>query len=44
VLFRSVGVEGDRGALDYGARFWVGAGLPDEGFASWHGISLRLFF
>jgi hypothetical protein len=39
-----VGVEGDRGALDYGARFWVGAGRPDEGFASWHGISLRLFF
>ncbi len=39
-----VGVEGDRGALDYGARFWVGEGRPDEGLASWHGISLRLFF
>lgn len=39
-----VGVKGDRGALEYGARFWVGADRPDEGLASWHAVSLRLFF
>lgn len=39
-----VGVVGDRGGLDYGARFLLGEARGAEGWSSWHGLSLRLFF
>jgi hypothetical protein len=39
-----IGVLGDRGAIDYGARFLLGEARASEGWSSWHGLSLRLFF